>query len=74
MNIKQILNNMQFGTDYGFTASKILSTVEINLRILIGEWTEQEGKDKEKELINFYSKLDPKIRKSKNNIFKIGRQ
>lgn len=69
MDIEQILSNMQFGTDYGFTASKILAMVEINLRILVGEWTEQEGKDREKELINFYSKLDPKIRKLKNNIF-----
>lgn len=69
MNIKQMLSDMQFGTDYGFTASKILAMVEINLRILVGEWTEQEGKDKEKELINFYSKLDPKIRKSKKSIF-----
>lgn len=69
MDIEQILSNMRFGADYGFTASKILATIEINLRILVGEWTEQEGKNREKELINFYSKLDPKIRKSKNNIF-----
>ena len=69
MNIRLILDNMQFGTSYGFKASKILAMVEINLRILMGEWTEQEGKDKEKELINFYSKLDPKIKDSKNDIF-----
>ena len=69
MNIKLIIDNIRFGTSYGFKASKILTMTEINLRILMGEWTEKEGKDKEKELINFYSKLDPKIKDSKNDIF-----
>lgn len=69
MNIKLIIDNMQFGTSYGFSASKILAMVEINLRILSGELTEEEGCKKEQELIKFYSKLDPKPRKSKSNIF-----
>lgn len=55
LNIKDIINNMRFGTQRQYDSAKILAMVELNLKCLIGEITEEEVKSLWQKTIDFYS-------------------